>query len=166
MTITKYQRIQISNAAAIGGLGELPAELVGLADADLADLSWVDEALGYAGVGFIPVAEPARPAMERIAKVYLLNRFTKEEERRFSKLQVQALALSVQDLDDPEKDDLFEMQRFLRRFDAVSVIELNSPQTLAAFERLRQFGVFGDPLAADSTARRDQILTPAGPDEK
>lgn len=164
--MTKFQKITAATAAPIGAPGDLPPELVGLSDESLADLSWVDEALGYAGVGFIPVAEPAPPAMERIAKVYLLNRFTKEEERRFAKLQVQASTLSVQDLDNPEKDDLFEIQRFLRRFDAVSVIELNSPQTLAAFERLRQLGVFGDPLAADSAARRDQILTPAGPDEK
>lgn len=38
----------------VGSLGPLPADLVGLADADLANLDWTDPSLGYRGDGFFP----------------------------------------------------------------------------------------------------------------
>lgn len=53
-----YQRKDNVAGTLIGQPAPLPAELVGLEDASLADLSWVDEALGYSGQGFTPVADP------------------------------------------------------------------------------------------------------------
>ncbi len=53
-----YQRKLLSDGSDIGVPGELPAELRGLADVSLADLSWADDVLGYSGHGFVPVALP------------------------------------------------------------------------------------------------------------
>lgn len=39
----------------VGDPGPLPDDLVGLADESVADLSWVDAALGYADAKFVPV---------------------------------------------------------------------------------------------------------------
>lgn len=56
-----YQRKNLSDDSNIGNAGALPAELVGLADESLADLSWADPALGYDGQGFVPVTVPDPP---------------------------------------------------------------------------------------------------------
>lgn len=50
-----YQRKNLADMSDIGSAGPVPAELRGLADISLADLSWADPALGYSGQGFFPV---------------------------------------------------------------------------------------------------------------
>lgn len=59
-----YQR-KILPSTLIGGPAPLPAELVGLSDECLADLSasvpQAAQQLGYAGQGFFPVEEPSQP---------------------------------------------------------------------------------------------------------
>lgn len=81
----------------------------------------------------------------RIAKFWLFERFTEDQERRFAVLEFQARNLSPADLADPAKEPLFQLQRFLRRLDALTIVELDAAGTLAGFELLRLLGVFGDP---------------------
>lgn len=50
-----YQMVRLSDLTAIGEAGALPPEVLGLADADLADLSWADPALELAGFGYWPL---------------------------------------------------------------------------------------------------------------
>lgn len=53
-----YQRVNARTGAPIGKPQRLPEELAGLAQESLADLSWVDPALGFTGVGFVPARPP------------------------------------------------------------------------------------------------------------
>jgi len=69
-----YQRRTLSNGANIGSPGPLPAALVGLADVSLADLSWVDPALGYGGSGFAPVVVPDPVIVPQIVSRMQLKR--------------------------------------------------------------------------------------------
>jgi len=103
-------------------------------------------------------APPATPA--RIVKYWLLQRFTEAQERAFAKLEYLARNLTPTDLDDPQKEGLFQLQRFLRRLDALAVVELDAEQTIAGFELLRLLGVFGDPEAQESIDALSQILAP------
>jgi hypothetical protein len=57
MDMTLYQKIAVATGEPIGEPGPLPAELVGLEQTNLDDLSWIDPALGYTGVGFLPVRD-------------------------------------------------------------------------------------------------------------
>jgi hypothetical protein len=50
-----YGRIDLVTHALIGTPGNLPSELVGLANESLADLSWVDPSLAYSGIGYWPL---------------------------------------------------------------------------------------------------------------
>lgn len=52
-----WQKIDRDNATEIGEPGPLPADLDGLAEADLADLDWTDDSLGYRGFGFVPLVD-------------------------------------------------------------------------------------------------------------
>lgn len=56
-----WQRKDLTSGEDIGAAGRLPAELDGLDEASLVDLSWVDPALGYFGHGFVAVEEPPPP---------------------------------------------------------------------------------------------------------
>lgn len=53
----------------VGEPGDLPEELIGLADESLADLSWVDHRLGYQGAGFVPVDVPPPLADQKAVKL-------------------------------------------------------------------------------------------------
>ena len=76
-----YQIHDIVTDTPIGEPAPLPAELVGLDNASLADLSWVDPALGFSGQGFLPVyvviPEPVVP--RDITAIAFLQRFTTAE---------------------------------------------------------------------------------------
>lgn len=50
-----YQKRQLAGMVDVGDPGPLPDDLVGLADADLANLDWTYEPLGYHGYGFFPI---------------------------------------------------------------------------------------------------------------
>ena len=76
-----YQRKTLPNTL-MGDPAPLPAELVGLSDADLADLSaampYAAAEIGYAGQGFFPVP-PAPPVINEIEKVDFARLFTQAE---------------------------------------------------------------------------------------
>ena len=79
-----YQRKTLPSTL-MGNPAPLPAELVGLSDACLADLSAsVPEAaqeLGYAGQGFFPVTPPSPepPPVDDLHKIDFLRLFTQAE---------------------------------------------------------------------------------------
>jgi hypothetical protein len=84
--MTLYQRKTLPDTN-MGDPAPLPAELVGLSDACLADLSAaVPEAaveLGYAGQGFFPYTPPPPPPppVDELHKVDFLRLFTPAERR-------------------------------------------------------------------------------------
>lgn len=76
-----YQRKNLADDSNVGSPQPLPAELVGLTDTVLADLSafvpLAADELGYAGQGFFPVADPPSPAPARfIHKSIFLQRLS------------------------------------------------------------------------------------------
>ncbi len=79
-----YQRKSLPNTL-MGDPAPLPAELVGLSDACLADLSAAvpdaAEELGYAGQGFFPVTPPPPepPPVDELNKIDFLRLFTQAE---------------------------------------------------------------------------------------
>ena len=79
-----YQRKTLPDTL-IGIPAPLPAELVGLSDADLADLSaavpYAAAEIGYAGQGFFPVppAPPPPPVIDQLHKIDFLRLFTQAE---------------------------------------------------------------------------------------
>ena len=82
--MTLYQRKTLPDTL-MGDPAPLPAELVGLSDACLADLSAsvpeAAEELGYAGQGFFPVTPPPPepPPVDEMDKVDFLRLFTQAE---------------------------------------------------------------------------------------
>ncbi|WP_337186696.1 hypothetical protein [Phenylobacterium sp.] len=74
-----YQKIQVSTGDPVGAPGPLPANLVGLADADLADLSWVAASEGFADTGFVPVAGDGAAGGRVITLREWMERLTTEE---------------------------------------------------------------------------------------
>ena len=82
--MTLYQRKTLPSTL-MGDPAPLPAELVGLSDACLADLSAAvpDAAseLGYAGQGFFPVTPPPPepPPVDELNKIDFLRLFTQAE---------------------------------------------------------------------------------------
>lgn len=130
-----YRKMQLANDEQIGGLSPLPPELEGLADESLADLGWTDESLGFHGFGFFPVKVP-EPANMRRSKIDFWRLFTAEEETRFNRTRRQVQALADADYDDTAKAGLVAMERFLNRFDATPVVELDHPETLEGVDLL------------------------------
>lgn len=65
-----YQKRELPSTD-VGDPGDLPADLVGLADVSLADLAWTDPALGYQGFGFFPVEVSDPPAPVPVAVTQL-----------------------------------------------------------------------------------------------
>jgi len=166
-----YQRKLLATGELLGEPAPLPPELVGWSDECLADISAnlnadACEQLGLVGYGFFPVPEPepkppAGPV--RIGKYWLFERFTEEQERRYAVLERQ---VSTADLSAPENEALFQLSRFIRRLNALTIIELDAPATRAGFELLRVLGVFGDPESPESTADMLAILdTSPSPEE-
>lgn len=82
--MTLYQRKTLPSTL-MGDPAPLPAELVGLSDACLADLSAsvpdAAEELGYAGQGFFPVTPPPPepPPVDELNKIDFLRLFTQAE---------------------------------------------------------------------------------------
>ena len=82
--MTLYQRKTLPDTL-VGDPAPLPAELVGLSDACLADLSasvpGAAEELGYAGQGFFPVTPPPPepPPVDELNKIDFLRLFTQAE---------------------------------------------------------------------------------------
>lgn len=128
-------------------------------DPETERLAWL------AGAWTIEAIPPAPAPRPRIAKYWLFERFTEAQERAFAGLEYQARNLTPAQLDNPANDELFQLQRFLRRLDALAVLELDATQTLAGFELLRLLGVFGDPEDPASTAAMQAILAPPTPTE-
>lgn len=113
-------------------------------------VEWVSDAWTV-----VDLPPPPAPAPIRIGKYWLFQRFSEDQERQFAKLEHQARNMTPEDLDDPAKEPLFQLQRFLRRLDALMIIELSADQTLQGFELLRLLGVFGDP---ESQASHDALV--------
>lgn len=94
-----YQRKNLADGASIGAPGPLPAELRGLADVSLANLSWADPSLGYSGQGFVFVADPPPPPVRRFAPLVFLQRLTEAE-----RIAIRAAART-----DPKVEDLLDL---------------------------------------------------------
>lgn len=124
-----YQKTTLAGSP-VGEPGPLPADLVGLDDASLANLDWVDPAQGYGGHGFIPVevADP-RPSPHRLPKIDYWRLFTGDEETAFNRARRQVAALADADYDDPTRAGLIALERFLNRFDATPIVEADHPET-------------------------------------
>ena len=98
-------------------------------------------AVWRAGEWVLEGSPPVLSAAMRIAKFWLFERLTDPQERAFAKLEFRARNLSPADIDDPANEELFQLQRFIRRLDALTVVELDAPQTVAGFELLRLLGI-------------------------
>ncbi len=164
-----YQRKDLASGDLIGEAAPVPPELDGWRPEFLADVSAhlaaeACDQLGFTGQGFFPVEPPPPPEPEpqplRIGKYWLFQRFTEAQERAFAKLEAQARTLAPADYDDPAKEGLFQLQRFLRRLDALTIVELDAAETLAGFELLRLLGVFGDPASQASHDALAPIIAP------
>ena len=129
-----YQKATLEGAP-VGMPGPLPAELVGLDNASLVDLDWVDAAQGYGGLGFLPVefADP-KPTPHFLPKVDFWRLFTDDEETAFNRARRRVASLTDLDYDDPVKARLVAFERFLNRFDATSVVDVDHPETQAAID--------------------------------
>lgn len=124
-----YQKTTLAGVP-VGVPGPLPADLVGLADADLENLDWTAAGAGYQGFGFFPVEVPdARPSPHRLPKIDYWRLFTGEEETAFNRARRQVAALTDDDYDDPSKAGLVALERFLNRFDATPIVEADHPET-------------------------------------
>jgi hypothetical protein len=105
-------------------------------------------------------APPVPVAPLRIDKYYLYQRFSEDQEKAYAKLEYQARNLTPPQLDDPANGALFQLQRFLRRLDALTYVELNVEQTQQGFELLRLLGVFGPPEDQASRDAMAKLLAP------
>ena len=143
-----YQKTTLAGVP-VGVPGQLPAELLGLADADLADLDWVDPAQGYGGHGFVPVevADP-RASPHRLPKIDYWRLFTGEEETAFNRARRQVASLTDADYDDATKVGLVALERFLNRFDATPIVEADHPETHAGVDLLVALGILTPERAA------------------
>jgi len=127
----------------------LPENLVGLDEARLADLDWVNPRLGYAGQGFQPVdvPDPVPPPLV-LTRLDFFRLFTAEEETAFNITRKRVQALAPDDYGDPTKAGLVAMERFLNRFDATPQIEMNNAETLAGIDLLVALNVITAERAA------------------
>lgn len=130
-----HQKIELATSAEIGAPGPLPLELRGLEDASLADLDWLDEALGFRGFGFAPVEVPdPRPTPYRLDKIDYWRLFTSDEETKFNRARRQVAALTDADYDDPGKGGLVALERLLNRLDSTPIVEVDHPETQAGVD--------------------------------
>lgn len=141
-----YQRVNAQTGAPIGAPGFLPPELVGLADESLADLSWSDPALGFAGVGFLPTPEPAPPAPphepRRISKVDFWRRFTPAEQVAMLGARKTIAAMSPEEFGSPSSVGWWQLAVAFQTLDLIpSVIELDHPDTVAGVEGFAAAGL-------------------------
>ena len=132
-----YQRKTLPDAL-IGDPAPLPAELVGLADASLADLSAAlgvaaDET-GFAGQGFFPFTPepPPPPPVDELHKVDFLRLFTQAE--RISIRQAAKLNPVVED--------------YQAILDAATIIRLSDADIQEGIPELEDAGLIGPGRAA------------------
>lgn len=123
-----YQRIVVSTGANVGAPGPLPDELMGLADATLANLpAELPEAtlaqLGYSDAGFLPVADPPPPPLRTLARIDFIRRFTAAEMG------------AIQGSADPL------VKNFLFMLTVVDAVELDNPDTQNGVGYLAQAGL-------------------------
>ena len=137
-----YQRQTLADAN-LGKPGPLPAELVGLEDVSLADLSWADPALGFKGERFVPVeiAEPPPAPSMRITKLNFWRLLTAGERVAFNIVARKVQALTLADYQDVAKAPLVAAEVFLSLFDATDVIDLANPDTAAGVGLLVALGI-------------------------
>jgi len=149
-----------NNAEGREACGWAPAPVPPAYDPAVHTLSWSDDAEAWVLTEIPPPPEPEPPQLQpiRIGKFWLLERFSAAQEQRFAALEAQARNLTPAQIADPAFEPFYQLQRFLRRLDALSIIELDAPGTLAGFELLYLLGVFGDPASPGSSAARDLIL--------
>lgn len=141
--MTLYQRKTLATDTLMGDPAPLPAELVGLSDACLADLSAAvpeaAEELGYAGQGFFPVTPPPPepPPVDELNKIDFLRLFTQAE-----RIAIRAAAKVI-----PEVDDYRHM------LDASpDKVRLSDPDMLSGIPALEVIGVIGPGRAAQILA--------------
>ena len=136
-----YQRKALPSTL-VGDPAPLPAELVGLSDACLADLSAaVPEAageLGYAGVGFFPVppAPPPPPVVDELNKIDFLRLFTQAE--RITIRQAAKVNPLVEDYQD--------------MLNQADIVKLSDPDIQAGLPALEAAGIIGPGRAAQILA--------------
>ncbi|MCA6228474.1 MAG: hypothetical protein IM654_01975 [Phenylobacterium sp.] len=136
-----YQRKTLPSTL-IGDPAPLPAELVGLSDASLADLSAaVPEAaqeLGYAGQGFFPVQPdpPPPPVVDELNKIDFLRLFTQAE--RIAIREAAAVNPLIAD--------------YQHMLDASTVVRLSDPDIQTGVPLLELGGLIGVGRAAQILA--------------
>ena len=137
-----YQRKTLAGVN-VGQLGPLPAELVGLEDVSLADMSWADPALGFKGEAFLPVEllelPPARPP--QIRKLDFWRLLTAGERVAFNIVSRKVQGLTLADYQDATKAPLIAAEVFLNLFDATDIIDLANPDTAAGVGLLVSLGI-------------------------
>jgi hypothetical protein len=136
-----YQRKTLSTGANIGEPAPLPANLLGLSDVSLADLSAAlpDAAgeLGYEGEGFFPFTpEPAPPPPVTLNKIDFLRLFTQAE--RIGIRAAAAVNAVVAD--------------YQYMLDAATTVDLSDPDILAGIPLLETAGLIGPGRAAQILA--------------
>lgn len=145
-----YQRQTLAGDD-VGEPGPLPADLVGLTDESLADLSWASPALGYSDAKFIPVevADPA-PTPLRVTKIGFSRLFTQAERLALLAKRKEVAALTAAQLLEPENLALAQAAAMFESFDLpAEYIELDHPDTVAAVGTLLvALGVLTAPRAA------------------
>jgi len=139
--MTLYQRKTLPSTL-MGDPAPLPAELVGLSDACLADLSAaVPEAapeLGYAGQGFFPVEPdpPPPPVVDELNKIDFLRLFTQAE--RIAIRQAAAVNPLISD--------------YQHMLDVATVVRLSDPDIQTGVPLLELGGLIGVGRAAQILA--------------
>jgi len=132
-----YQRKTLPSTL-MGDPAPLPAALVGLSDASLADLSAAlgvaAGELGFDGQGFFPFTPepPAPPPVDELHKVDFLRLFTQAE--RIAIRQASKVNLVVED--------------YQAMLDAASVVRLSDPDIQAGIPALEAAGLIGPGRAA------------------
>jgi len=136
-----YQRKTLPDTN-MGDPAPLPAELVGLSDVSLADLSAAlgvaaDET-GYAGQGFFPVTPepPPPPVVDELHKVDFLRLFT----------QAERIAIRAAAKVNPVVEDYQAM------LDAATLIRLSDPDIQEGIPDLEDAGLIGPGRAAQILA--------------
>ena len=136
-----YQRKTLPSTL-MGDPAPLPAELVGLSDACLADLSAAvpdaAEQLGYAGQGFFPVTPPAPepPPVDQLNKIDFLRLFTNEELGGLLQAAKVSAAVAV----------------YQYKLDQAEVVRLSDPDIQAGIPALEASGLLGPGRAAQILA--------------
>ena len=102
-----YQKRQLAGMVDVGDPGPLPDDLVGLADADLADLDWTYEPLGYHGYGFFPIVDYVPFVITRLQFISALQ--------QDGSYEAVATAVLAKDVDAPVRIYFLETANFDRR---------------------------------------------------